>query len=76
MVRDGQARRAPIERFANILIGYFVPVATLLAVVTWVVWLGLGLSGSLPKDYLDIQIGGWRKYQDNLALAIVAEYNL
>jgi P-type Cu+ transporter len=61
VVREGQTRRAPIERVADLLISYFVPVVTLLAIVTWVVWLSLGLSGSLPKDYLDISIGGWRK---------------
>lgn len=61
VVREGQTRRAPIERVADLITGYFVPVVTLLATVTWVVWLGLGLSGALPKDYLDISVGGWRK---------------
>ena len=61
VVREGQTRRAPIERVADLITGYFVPVVTLLAIVTWVVWLGLGLSGALPPDYLDISTGGWRK---------------
>jgi hypothetical protein len=61
VVREGQTRRAPIERVADLLTGYFVPVVTLLAIVTWVVWLSLGQSGALPADYLDISIGGWRK---------------
>jgi Cu+-exporting ATPase len=61
-VRDGQSRRAPIERVASLLTGYFVPVATLLAIVTWLVWLTLGLLGALPNDYLDIKIGGWREF--------------
>jgi P-type Cu+ transporter len=61
VVREGQARRAPIERVADMLTGYFVPVVTLLAIVTWVIWLSLGQSGTLPPDYLDISIGGWRK---------------
>jgi P-type Cu+ transporter len=60
-VRVGQTRRAPIERVADVLISYFVPVVTLLAIVTWVIWLTLGMSGSLPQHYLDISIGGWRK---------------
>lgn len=46
---------------ADFLTGYFVPAVTLLAIVTWVVWLTLGVSGALPDDYLDIAIGGWRK---------------
>ena len=56
VVREGQTRRAPIERVADFLTGYFVPVVTLLAIVTWVVWLSLGVSGALPDDYLDITI--------------------
>lgn len=62
VVREGQTHRAPIERVADILTGYFVPVVTLLAIVTWVVWLGLGLGGALPRSYLDISVGGWREF--------------
>ena len=62
VVREGQTHRAPIERVADLLTGYFVPVVTLLAIITWVVWLALGLSGTLPRDYLDISVGGWREY--------------
>ena len=61
VVQEGQTRRAPIERIADLITGYFVPVVTLLAIATWVIWLSLGLSGVLPQDYLDISVGGWRK---------------
>lgn len=61
VVREGQTRRAPIERVADLITGYFVPVVTLLAIITWVIWLGLGLGGALPQDYLNISVGGWRK---------------
>jgi Cu+-exporting ATPase len=60
VVREGQTRRAPIERIADIITGYFVPVVTLLAILTWVTWVTLGLTGALPHHYLDIEIGGWR----------------
>ncbi|TFY75906.1 hypothetical protein EWM64_g8105, partial [Hericium alpestre] len=59
VVRDGQTKRAPIERVADLLTGYFVPVVTLLAILTWVIWLSLGLGGVLPRDYLDNDVGGW-----------------
>ena len=59
VVREGQTRRAPIERVADVITGYFVPVVTLLAIITWVIWLALGLSGALPSDYLDISACGW-----------------
>ena len=62
VVREGQTRRAPIERVADLITGYFVPVVTLLAIATWIVWLSLGLSGTLPSDYLDIPVGGWSTY--------------
>lgn len=61
VVREGQAKRAPIERLVDIITGYFVPVVTLLAIVTWVIWLALGFGGALPQDYLDIEVGGWGK---------------
>ena len=62
VVREGQTRRAPIERVADLVTGYFVPVITLLAILTWVVWLSLGLGGALPESYLDIDSGGWGKF--------------
>jgi P-type Cu+ transporter len=61
VVRDSRTKRAPIERFADILTGYFVPVVTLLALLTWAIWLSLGLSGALPRSYMDNDVGGWRK---------------
>lgn len=71
VVREGQTRRAPIERVADLLTGYFVPVVTLLAILTWIIWLALGLSGALPRDYLDISVGGWRKYNRPSLLSII-----
>jgi hypothetical protein len=62
VVRDGQTKRAPIERVADTLTGYFVPVVTLLAICTWAIWLGLGYGGILPSDYLDTPIGGWGRH--------------
>ena len=59
VVREGQSRRAPIERVVDVVTGYFVPVVTLLAIITWVIWLALGYSGTLPPDYLDIEVGGY-----------------
>lgn len=70
VVREGQTRRAPIERVADLLTGYFVPVVTLLAVVTWVIWLGLGLGGVLPESYLDIDVGGWVVWSLEFAIAV------
>jgi cation transport ATPase len=61
VVREGQTRRAPIERVADILTGYFVPIVTAISVIVWLTWATLGAGGILPEDYLDIPIGGWRE---------------
>ncbi|KAI5994834.1 heavy metal translocatin [Pisolithus albus] len=70
VVREGQARRAPIERVADAVTGIFVPVVTLLAITTWVIWLSLGYSGALPRSYLDINVGGWVVWSLQFAAAV------
>ncbi|KAI1097447.1 heavy metal translocatin [Jackrogersella minutella] len=70
VVREGQARRAPIERIADTLTSYFVPVVTLIAISTWLIWLGLGLSGRLPESYLDTPVGGWQFWSLQFAIAV------
>ncbi|GIZ42727.1 hypothetical protein CKM354_000598600 [Cercospora kikuchii] len=70
VVREGQGKRAPMERVADLLTGYFVPVITAIAILTWVIWLSLGLSGILPDDYLDADIGGWPVWSLQFAIAV------
>ncbi|KAG9767488.1 heavy metal translocatin, partial [Aureobasidium melanogenum] len=70
VVRDGQTKRAPIERFADSLTGYFVPIVTLLAILTWVIWLSLGLTGRLPRAWLDTRQGGWAYWSLEFAIAV------
>ncbi len=45
MVSEAQRSRAPIQRLADVVGGYFVPVVVLVAIVTFVVW---GLVGPEP----------------------------
>ncbi|KAH0839767.1 HAD-like domain-containing protein [Lanmaoa asiatica] len=70
IVREGQIRRAPIERIADMVTSVFVPIVTLLAIITWVVWLALGLGGGIPRDYLDIEAGGWTVWSLEFAIAV------
>ena len=70
VVREGQSRRAPLERFADLLTSHFVPVITLIAILTFVIWLILGLSGALPADYLDNARGGWTFWSLEFAIAV------
>ena len=69
-VREGQTRRAPIERIADGLTGYFVPLVTLLAILTWIVWLALGYSGNLPASYLGHHSTGWVAWSLQFAIAV------
>ncbi len=42
MVSDAQSSRAPIQRLADIISSYFVPIVLILAVATFVVWYDFG----------------------------------
>ncbi|KAG5299023.1 copper-sulfate regulated protein [Histoplasma capsulatum G186AR] len=70
VVREGLTKRAPVEGVADIMTSYFVPVITLIAILTFVIWLSLGLSGSLPPDYLDSAQGGWAFWSLKFAIAV------
>lgn len=69
-VRDGQMKKAPVEKIADAITGYFVPIIILLAVITWVVWLGLGYSNSLPERYYDNTSGGWIVWSLEFAISV------
>jgi Cu+-exporting ATPase len=69
VVREGQSKRAPMERIADLLTAYFVPIVVLISILTWLVWLALGLSGALPRSYLDSDIGGWPFWSLQFAIA-------
>jgi P-type Cu+ transporter len=69
-VREGQTKRAPIERFADVITSYFVPIVTYLAIITWIIWLSLGISGTLPREYLDTDVGGWSFWSLQFAIAV------
>ena len=42
MVAEAQRSRAPIQKLADVVSGYFVPVVVLIAVVTFIVWATIG----------------------------------
>lgn len=70
VVREGQTRRAPVERVVDIVTGYFVPVITALAIITFVIWLALGQSGALNAKYLNSERGGWPFWSLEFAIAV------
>ena len=46
MVAEAQRSRAPIQKVADVVAGYFVPIVILIAVLTFVVW---ALAGPAPR---------------------------
>ncbi|MCJ1386292.1 hypothetical protein MMC17_009418 [Xylographa soralifera] len=70
VVREGQTKRAPVERIADVLTGYFVPLITALAIMTFFVWFAIGQSGLLNPKYLDGQAGGWAFWSLEFAIAV------
>ncbi|KAI9864263.1 MAG: hypothetical protein M1813_003181 [Trichoglossum hirsutum] len=70
IVREGQTKRAPVERLADILTGYFVPVITLLAIITFIVWFSLGQSGAIPQGWRDVDAGGWAVWALGFAISV------
>ncbi len=47
MVADAQRSRAPIQKLADTISGYFVPVVVLISVLTFIIWAKIGPSPSL-----------------------------
>lgn len=70
VVREGQTKRAPVERVVDSVTGYFVPIITALAILTFLIWFALGQSGVLPREYLSAQQGGWVFWSLEFAIAV------
>jgi heavy metal translocating P-type ATPase len=70
VVQEGQTKRAPLERVADTLTAHFVPMITLIAILTFIVWLSLGIGGALPDDYLDTYHMGWTFWSLEFAIAV------
>lgn len=69
VVREGQTKRAPVEQIADLLTSYFVPVITLIAIITWAVWMGLSLSGKVKGDAVTSS-GGQVAFAFQFAIAV------
>jgi len=47
LVQDAQGSKAPIQRIADLISSYFVPIVIMLAIATFVVWYDFGTSTTL-----------------------------
>ncbi|KAK6956661.1 hypothetical protein Daesc_001940 [Daldinia eschscholtzii] len=70
IVREGQTKRAPMEKLADLLTAYFVPFVTFIAILTWLIWLSVGVSGAIPGHFLDVSSGGWVVFSLQFAIAV------
>lgn len=70
VVREGQTKRAPVERAADLITSHFVPFVVLVGIVTWAVWLGLGLGHRLPQHWVEGNPGGWGLWALRFAIAV------
>lgn len=69
VVREGQTKRAPVEQIADLMTSYFVPVVTLIAVITWAVWMALAYTGQLSDEELG-RSGGRAAFAFQFAIAV------
>lgn len=53
LVQDAQGSKAPIQRLADVISGYFVPIVISLAIVTFVIWFNFGPVPSLTFALLN-----------------------
>ena len=53
LVQDAQGSKAPIQRLADVIAGYFVPIVISIAIATFVIWFNFGPSPALTFALLN-----------------------
>jgi Cu+-exporting ATPase len=70
VVREGQTKRAPVERAADMITSHFVPFVVLVGIITWAVWIILGMGHALPEQWIDGHVGGWPLWALRFAISV------
>ncbi|KAF1808456.1 copper-transporting ATPase 2 [Eremomyces bilateralis CBS 781.70] len=72
LVQDAQTTRAPIQRLADKVAGYFVPIIITLGLATFVAWMVLShLLSSPPDIFLSEQSGGRTMVCAKLCISVI-----
>jgi Cu+-exporting ATPase len=72
LVQEAQTSRAPIQRLADTIAGYFIPIIIALGLATFVAWMVLSHAlPSPPKAFLDHASGGKLMVCVKLCIAVI-----
>lgn len=72
LVQEAQTNRAPIQRFADVVAGYFVPIIITLALSTFVCWMVLShIMSPPPQVFLSHGSGGKLMVCVKLCIAVI-----
>lgn len=56
-----------MQKFADKLSGYFVPIVVMISIVTWIIWLVIGFTDiTLLRKKFDVSVGNSEKTGRNL----------